>query len=201
MFPVKLFDTSLPPLIGAVTCWFPDIGDPLAGQYPTDEELGGVVGVNKDLIADADSFDLGVGVVSDNVSLDLVGSERLRLGGKGEELVGEVDGDLDVGPGSSPPLHQLQNLHASSDLLHHSIKALHLYSKLGSLASDDPERPDLGKATQLYYEILALYNEYDLTGIDVVDSELEWVKETGDKLRTEERGMKSLNQAEVGTGL
>ncbi|KAM1373709.1 hypothetical protein ACFX2I_024376 [Malus domestica] len=101
---------------------------------------------------------------------------------------------------------QLQNLHASSDLLHHSIRALRLSSKLRSLASDDTERLDLAKAAQLHCEILALYNEYDLAGIDVVDSELEWVKETGDKLRTEamkvlERGMEGLNQAEVGTGL
>ncbi|KAM0965655.1 hypothetical protein ACFX13_021921 [Malus domestica] len=59
-------------------------GGPPAGQYPTDEELGGVVGVNEDLDADADSFDLGVGVVSNDVSLDPVGSKRLRLGG-GEE--------------------------------------------------------------------------------------------------------------------
>lgn len=101
---------------------------------------------------------------------------------------------------------QLQNLHTSSDLLHHSIRALRLSSKLRSLASDDPERLDLAKAAQLHCEILALYNEYDLAGIDVVDAELEWVRETGDKLRNEamrvlERGMEGLNQAEVGTGL
>lgn len=43
-------------------------------------------------------------------------------------------------------------------------------------------------------------------GIDVVDEELKWVRETGDQLRTEamkvlDRGMEGLNQAEVGTGL
>lgn len=43
-------------------------------------------------------------------------------------------------------------------------------------------------------------------GIDVVDEELKWVRETGDKLRSEamkvlKRGMEGLNQAEVGTGL
>ncbi|TQE10919.1 hypothetical protein C1H46_003492 [Malus baccata] len=61
-----------------------------------DEELGGVVGVNENLIADADSFNLGVGVVSEDISLDTVSSERLRLGGEGDELVGDVDGDLDT---------------------------------------------------------------------------------------------------------
>jgi hypothetical protein len=49
-------------------------------------------------------------------------------------------------------------------------------------------------------------DEFDLREIDVVDEELSWVKETGEKLRSEamkvlERGMEGLNQAEVGTGL
>lgn len=53
---------------------------------------------------------------------------------------------------------------------------------------------------------MSLCNEFDLAGIDVVDEELKWVKEIGDKLRSEamkvlERGMEGLNQAEVGTGL
>lgn len=43
-------------------------------------------------------------------------------------------------------------------------------------------------------------------GIDVVDDELGWVSETGNRLRGEamnvlEKGMEGLNQAEVGTGL
>lgn len=53
---------------------------------------------------------------------------------------------------------------------------------------------------------MSLYDEYDLVGIDVVDEEINWVKETGDMLRREamkvlDRGMEGLNQAEVGTGL
>lgn len=48
--------------------------------------------------------------------------------------------------------------------------------------------------------------EYDLTGIDVIEEELFWVKEVGEKLRNEamkvlEGGMEGLNQAQVGTGL
>ncbi|KAM1014084.1 hypothetical protein ACFX2C_044129 [Malus domestica] len=153
----------------------------------------------QDLIVDANSFDMGVEVVSDDVSLDPVDSERLRFGDGGEVLIGEVDGDLNVRPRSSLPLHQLQNLHALSDL-HHSIRALRLSSKLGSLASDNHECLDLAKASQLHCKILALYNEYDLAGIDVVDFELEWVKETRDKLRMEERMMKGFNQADGGLG-
>lgn len=70
----------------------------------------------------------------------------------------------------------------------------------------EPDKLDLAKAAQFHSEILSLCNEYDLTGIDVVDEELRWVKESGDRLRNEamkilERGMEGLNQAEVGTGL
>lgn len=70
----------------------------------------------------------------------------------------------------------------------------------------EPEKLDLAKAAQLHSEIISLCNEYDLTGIDVVDEELRWVRESGDRLRNEamkvlESGMEGLNQAEVGTGL
>ena len=73
-------------------------------------------------------------------------------------------------------------------------------------SSAEPEKLDLAKAAQLHSEILSLCNEYELVGIDVIDEELTWVRETGDKLRNEamkvlERGMEGLNQAEVGTGL
>jgi hypothetical protein len=65
---------------------------------------------------------------------------------------------------------------------------------------------DLAKAAQLHREILTMCDEFDLREIYVVDEELSWVKETGEKLRSEamkvlERGMEGLNQAEVGTGL
>ncbi|KAM6549789.1 hypothetical protein CsatB_021465 [Cannabis sativa] len=104
---------------------------------------------------------------------------------------------------------QLSNIHRSTELLQHSIRALRLSKKLRDLISvsaADPDKLDLAKAAQLHCEILTLYNEYDLVGIDVVDEELKWVRETGDKLRSEamkllNRGMEGLNQAEVGTGL
>ncbi|KAI4306003.1 hypothetical protein L6164_029322 [Bauhinia variegata] len=104
---------------------------------------------------------------------------------------------------------QLSNLHHTTELLQHSIRALRLSKKLRDLmaaASAEPEKLDLAKAAQLHSEILSLCNEYELQGIDVVDEELNWVRETGDKLRNEamnvlERGMEGLNQAEVGTGL
>lgn len=65
---------------------------------------------------------------------------------------------------------------------------------------------DLAKAAQLHNDILTLCEEYDLGGIDVVDEELNAVRDIGSRLRSEamkvlERGMEGLNQAEVGTGL
>ncbi|XP_062009046.1 conserved oligomeric Golgi complex subunit 5 [Rosa rugosa] len=100
---------------------------------------------------------------------------------------------------------QLSNLHATSELLHHTLRALRLSKKLRDLAAD-PEKIDLAKAAQLHCEILALYDEYDLSGIEVVEEELGWVRETGDKLRGEamkalELGMEGLNQGEVAIGL
>ncbi|MCD7466318.1 Conserved oligomeric Golgi complex subunit [Datura stramonium] len=73
-------------------------------------------------------------------------------------------------------------------------------------STQDPEKLDLSKAAQLHFEILSLYNEYHLAGIDVVDLELKWVLEIGQKLRAEgmkvlEKGLEGLNQAEVGAGL
>ncbi|KAH8509178.1 hypothetical protein H0E87_011082 [Populus deltoides] len=104
---------------------------------------------------------------------------------------------------------QLSNLHRTNQALQHTIRALRLSKKLRDLISaseSEPEKLDLAKAAQLHYEILTMCNEYDLRGIDMVDEELNWVKEIGEKLRSQamkvlERGMEGLNQAEVGTGL
>ncbi|XP_002526650.2 conserved oligomeric Golgi complex subunit 5 [Ricinus communis] len=104
---------------------------------------------------------------------------------------------------------QLSNLHSTAELLQHTIRALRLCKKLRDLISAselEPEKLDLAKAAQLHCEILNMCDEYDLMGIDCVDEELNWIKEIGEKLRSEamkvlERGMDGLNQAEVGTGL
>ncbi|KAJ8763090.1 hypothetical protein K2173_023295 [Erythroxylum novogranatense] len=104
---------------------------------------------------------------------------------------------------------QLSNLHHTTELLQHTIRILRLSKKLRDLVSaseDEPEKLDLAKAAQLHCEILSMCDEYDLIGIDVVEEELRYVREIGDRLRSEamkvlERGMEGLNQAEVGTGL
>ncbi|XWS35298.1 hypothetical protein CRYUN_Cryun21dG0114000 [Craigia yunnanensis] len=104
---------------------------------------------------------------------------------------------------------QFSNLHRTSELLSHSIRAIRLSKKLRDLmasAEAEPEKLDLAKAAQLHNDILTLCEEYDLSGIDMVDEELNAVGEIGSRLRVEamkvlERGMEGLNQAEVGTGL
>ncbi|TMW98921.1 hypothetical protein EJD97_003311 [Solanum chilense] len=103
---------------------------------------------------------------------------------------------------------QLSNLHSATELLQSTIRTIRLSKKLRDLmdSTADPEKLDLSKAAQLHFEILSLYNEYHLAGIDVVDLELKWVLEIGQKLRAEgmkvlEKGLEGLNQAEVGAGL
>ncbi|GMJ08470.1 Conserved Oligomeric Golgi Complex 5 [Hibiscus trionum] len=104
---------------------------------------------------------------------------------------------------------QLSNLHTTSELLSHSIRAIRLSKKLRDLmasAEAEPDKLDLAKAAQLHNDILTLCEEYDLGGVDMVDEEINAVKEIGSKLRSEamkvlEKGMEGLNQAEVGTGL
>lgn len=103
---------------------------------------------------------------------------------------------------------QLSNLLSATELLQSTIRTIRLSKKLRDLmdSNQDPEKLDLSKAAQLHFEILSLYNEYHLAGIDVVDLELKWVLEIGQKLRAEgmkvlEKGLEGLNQAEVGAGL
>ncbi|XP_011082901.1 conserved oligomeric Golgi complex subunit 5 [Sesamum indicum] len=104
--------------------------------------------------------------------------------------------------------HQLNNLHSTSLLLQNTLRTLRLIHKLRNLVDSQPDASkwDLSKAAQLHYEILILYNESHLSGIDVVDAELKWVIEIGSKIREEgmkvlEKGLESLNQPEVGLGL
>lgn len=103
---------------------------------------------------------------------------------------------------------QQSNLHSTVELLQSTIRTLRLSRKLRDLfeSASDPEKLDLSKAAQLHFEILTLYNESHLSGVDVVDNELKWVVENGQTLRVEgmkvlERGLEGLNQAEVGAGL
>ncbi|XP_059664903.1 conserved oligomeric Golgi complex subunit 5 [Cornus florida] len=104
---------------------------------------------------------------------------------------------------------QLSNLHRTTELLQFTIRVLRLSKKLRDVmaaAESEPEKLDLSKAAQLHCEILSLCNENELAGIAVIDEELNWVFDAGQKLRSEgmrvlERGLEGFNQAEVGAGL
>ncbi|XP_077231975.1 Golgi transport complex protein-like protein isoform X1 [Tasmannia lanceolata] len=100
---------------------------------------------------------------------------------------------------------QLSNLHQTADLLQFTVKILRLSKKLNDLMKE-PERLDLSKAAQFHREIQSLCDENGLSGISVVDEEIAWLSEIGNRLRSDgmrvlERGMEGLNQAEVGIGL
>ncbi|KAF9590055.1 hypothetical protein IFM89_030367 [Coptis chinensis] len=103
----------------------------------------------------------------------------------------------------------LSNIHTTAELLQCSVKVLRQSKKLKDLMDVDvveSEKLDLSKAAQLHREIVSLCEENSLSGIGVIDEELSWLLETGNRLRTEgmkvlERGMEGLNQAEVGSGL
>ncbi|OVA16463.1 Conserved oligomeric Golgi complex subunit 5 [Macleaya cordata] len=104
---------------------------------------------------------------------------------------------------------QLSNIHQTAELLQFTVRVLRLSKKLRDLmaiSSSEPEKLDLSKAAQLHHEIQSLCEENSLSGITVIDEELVWLSETGNKVRSEgmkvlERGMEGLNQAEVGSGL
>jgi hypothetical protein len=104
---------------------------------------------------------------------------------------------------------QLSNLHSTVELIQFTVRVLRLSKKLRDIVAvgeSEPEKLDLSKAAQLHCEILTLCRENDLNGIAVIDEELEWVYEAGQKLRSEgmkvlERGLEGFNQAEVGVGL
>ncbi|TQD97840.1 hypothetical protein C1H46_016535 [Malus baccata] len=126
VFPIKLFDTSLPSLTGVVTCWFPDTDDRRSCEEVYNQICFGPQGhspTGQDLIINANSFDMGVRVVSDDVSLDPVDSERLRLGDGGEVLVGR----------------STVTLMSGSDLFHHSISSK--ISMHHSIFSTTPSEP------------------------------------------------------------
>ncbi|KAF3652263.1 putative ras-related protein RABB1c-like [Capsicum annuum] len=102
---------------------------------------------------------------------------------------------------------QLSNLNKVIQLLQSTIRVVRLCKKLRDVVVDlGNEKFDLSKGAQLHYEVLSVYNEYHLAGIDVVDLEVTWVIEIGGKLRGEgmkvlDKGLEGLNQAEVGAGL
>ncbi|CAL9171740.1 unnamed protein product [Musa hybrid cultivar] len=102
---------------------------------------------------------------------------------------------------------QLSNLHAAADLLASAARLLRLSRRLRDLvAVGPPDRLDLAKAAEMHREIELLYQERGLSGISVVEEEIRWLSETGNRLRAEamkavERGMDESNQNDIWCGL
>ncbi|KAG1338514.1 putative conserved oligomeric Golgi complex subunit 5 [Cocos nucifera] len=72
--------------------------------------------------------------------------------------------------------------------------------------SHPPDRLDLAKAAEMHREIELLYEERGLAGISVVEDEIRWLSDTGNRLRSEamkavERGMDESNQNDIWSGL
>lgn len=103
---------------------------------------------------------------------------------------------------------QLSHLHETVELLQITVRVIRQVRKLRELMDSEgaSSKLDLTKAAQMYSEIETLRKEGDLLGIEVVDEEIPWLMEAGNRLRSEamkvfESGMEALNQAEVGSAL
>lgn len=102
--------------------------------------------------------------------------------------------------------YQLFALHNTMELLRSVIKALRQMKRLKEVMGSEATRLDLAKAAQLYSEVETLRKEGDLSGVEVIDAEIPWFTEAGNKIKSEamkvlENGMEALNQAEVGSAL
>ncbi|KAL3695831.1 hypothetical protein R1sor_009907 [Riccia sorocarpa] len=101
---------------------------------------------------------------------------------------------------------QLNSLHDTVELLRSVIKALKRLKQLKELMDSVNAKADLAKAAELFNEIETLRKEADLSGVEVIEEEVPWLMEVGNRIRTEamnslEAGMEALNQAEVGSVL
>ncbi|GBG91815.1 hypothetical protein CBR_g53704, partial [Chara braunii] len=101
---------------------------------------------------------------------------------------------------------QLAALHETMELLRQVIRVIRLIAKLRDLmtAGETGGHIDLAKAAQLFNEIETARREVNLSGVDVVDTELGWIAEAGQRIRTEamknlEDAMAALDQAEIGS--
>lgn len=100
---------------------------------------------------------------------------------------------------------QLRNLHGTVDLLRHLIHRLKLAQKLRAQLSASTSI-DLAKAAKLLTDIAALDSEVDMTGVEVVAADEEFLKTAALTVREQAEaalleGMESLSQAKVGSAL
>mmetsp|Transcript_44390 Transcript_44390/g.74008 ORF Transcript_44390/g.74008 Transcript_44390/m.74008 type:complete len:808 (+) Transcript_44390:117-2540(+) len=99
---------------------------------------------------------------------------------------------------------QLAALNETVDLLRRVLRMLKLVAKLRDQLS--AAIPDLSKAAKLLSDVETLRAEGDLSGIDVLDVEDQWLASVSKNIRGKaevllKQGMQSLSQAEVGSVL
>ncbi|KAL4435870.1 hypothetical protein ABPG77_000632 [Micractinium sp. CCAP 211/92] len=103
---------------------------------------------------------------------------------------------------------QLRNLQATVDLLRHIVHRLKLVQKLRTqmAAADSGGILEVAKAAKLLSEIAAVDGEADLSGVDVVDADAEFLQTAAAVVRSQteaalKAGLECLSQADVGSAL
>ncbi|MEW5299136.1 MAG: hypothetical protein WDW36_002180 [Sanguina aurantia] len=101
---------------------------------------------------------------------------------------------------------QLRNLHATIELLRHVIHHLKLTHKLRQQMAAPAGSLDLAKAAKLLSDIRSVETEVDLSGVQVVAAEREFIAAASKSVRQLAEaalleGMESLSQAKVGSAL
>ncbi|GAB4821834.1 hypothetical protein N2152v2_008880 [Parachlorella kessleri] len=102
---------------------------------------------------------------------------------------------------------QLRNLQRTVDLLRHAIHRIKLVQKLRTqMAMENAGILEVAKAARLLSDIATLDAEVDLTGLDVVDTDADFVAQAASQVRAQaeaalQAGLSSLSQADVGSAL
>ena len=102
---------------------------------------------------------------------------------------------------------QLSNVQRTVDLLRHTIHRVKLVQRLrAEMSSPNAGIMEAAKAARLLSDIRAADSEADLSGLAVVDSDIDFIATTNVSVRTQinaalRAGLDTLSQAEVGTAL
>eukprot|EP00118_Oscarella_pearsei_P006868 m.32054 g.32054 ORF g.32054 m.32054 type:complete len:832 (+) comp31589_c0_seq8:1605-4100(+) len=99
---------------------------------------------------------------------------------------------------------QLQRLQSACDLLRKVIRVIYLVKRLHTLLQGGSR--ELAKAAQSLYELLELFNDSDLKGIQVVERDRVWVGKAQDEIEKQAQamlisGLESQNPTQLGVAL
>ncbi|GFR42609.1 hypothetical protein Agub_g3540 [Astrephomene gubernaculifera] len=101
---------------------------------------------------------------------------------------------------------QLRNIHATVDILRHVIHRLKLAQKLRAQLAGPPAQVDLAKAAKLITDIRHVDREVDLSGIEAVAADAEFLESARKSVHEQAEaalveGVEALSQARVGSAL